>query len=271
MKRVIITLSLLFSFAVSMVAGTAAGVFLDINPVIAGVSLFVGSNLLAAFVPQINGLPVLLFAAPGGIGTAFAANFKSLQENLTWNDAAAPILDLRIETQEDGVILEMVAASIAAYNGFMVQGAQVANDVLLRVADGALYNKNVTITGHTSAAGAINFYGDSDNKGKVPFRYLNAQILALEPQVFKKFTAISVPAMAAGDTCEVLYSDGHRQVYEAQELIALSARYQQVPGIILNNIDARIKQATFTCAAAHPAYIFNYVLPPAAKPAAVKK
>jgi len=262
MKKILTLLSLLL---VSIVSGVGIGAALDVSPLIP----VAGSFLLS--IAPLPGLPAgslysLLFTAAGGIGTPFAFQFKGLPQFLTWNDAGNPLTDLRVETQEDGVIHDWLAASLAAMNGFMIQGAIPANNIIVRLASGFIKNKNVTISGHTAAVGAINFYAASDNCGVYDTRgnfalyslkTQNAQILALEPTTFSDFTAIFVPAMAAGDTCEILYNNGHRQLYNINDLTNLSTIYQGAPGIIVNNVNANMHSAQFQCAAAHPAYVLK--------------
>lgn len=204
----------------------------------------------------------LLFTAPGGIATPFAFNLKGLPQFLTWNNVV-PLTSLRVETQEDGVLHDWVAASIAACNGYMVLGAQAANIVTMRLASGFLQNKNVTISGVTSAAGAVGFFGASDNinSDAKPFKTSNAAILGLNPTTFDNFTAIWAPTMAAvTDTCQVVYRNGHMQLYNINDLAALSSLFQEVPAIMLNNVNAYIHTATFTCAAATPAYVLSVKL-----------
>jgi len=244
-------ISIFAALLVSVFIGISAGAALNVSPVIPGVISFVGS-----FVPLPGGsLYALVFTAPGGIATPFAFPLKGLPQFLTFNNVV-PLTSLRVETQEDGVIHDWVALSIAAMNGYMVLGAQAANIVTLRLANGFLSNRNVTISGVTSAAGAIGFYAASDKPGTAPFITKNANILALEPTDITDFTAVFTPAMAAvTDTCEVVYRNGHRQVYNINDLAALSSLYQEVPAIMVNNINANVHKATFTCAAATPAYI----------------
>lgn len=250
MKKVIALFSVL---VVSIFVGLGLGAALNINPIIPGVASFV-----ASFIPLPAGsVYALLFTAPGGIATPFAQPLKGLPQFLTFNNVV-PLTSLRVETQEDGVIHDLVALSIAAVNGFMVLGAQAANVVTLRLANGFMPNKNITISGVTSAAGAIGFYGASDCFGTAAFKTTNAQILAAEPTTFTDFTAVFVPAMAAvTDTCQIVYRNGHTQLYNINDLAALSSIYQEVPGIMVNNMNANIISATFVCAAAHPAYVLK--------------
>lgn len=219
------------------------------------VQIFAAPELFTA-VGVTSGL--LIFTAPGGAATAFSFNMTYLPEFLTYNPGANPLTSLRVETQEDGVLHDWNAAAIAAMNNFMKVGTVTANDVNLRLSDGELRPKNVTISGVTSAAGAVAFYVASDNVGTVPFKSSNAAILALNPTRFEKFTALFIPAMAtATDYAEIEYYDGHKQRWEMEDLRRRSSDYQQVEGIIINNVNGYIKAATVRCAAATPAYILS--------------
>jgi hypothetical protein len=223
------------------------------------IALFVTVILVQSIFPHNAGLVygILVFTAPGGIATPFAFNMNYLPQFLTFNNVV-PLTTLRIETQEDGVLHDWTAAGIAAVNGYMVLGAQAANIVTLRVANGHLKNKNVTISGVTSAAGAIGFFVCSDNLGSYAFKTNNAAILALNPTRFENFTAVFAPTMAAvTDRCEVVYNNGHQEIYNINDLAAMTSMFQEVPAIMVNNINAYIKSATFTCAAATPAYVFS--------------
>jgi hypothetical protein len=224
--------------------------------------MFVSALAINHFIPDHPGLILgsLIFTAPGGIATPFTFNMNYLPQFLTFNNVV-PLTSLRISTQEDGVLHDLVAASIAVINGYMVVGAQAANIVVLRVANGQLNPKNVTISGVTSAAGAIGFYEASDQKGTYAFQSKTAQILALNPTTFMDFTAIWVPAMAAvTDFAEIEYNSGLKQTYNINDLAALSSYYQELPQIMVNNVNSYIKSVKFTCAAATPAYVMNIKL-----------
>lgn len=201
---------------------------------------------------------MLIATAAGGVATPFSFNMTYLPEFLHYNPGANPLTSLRVETQEDGVLHDFTAAGIAAMNGFMQVGTVTANDVILRLADGELRPRNVTISGVTSAAGAVNFYVASDNKGLSAFKTSNAAILALNPTTFEKFTALFIPAMATlTDYAEITYDDGHQQRWELQDIRIQSTKFQQLPTCVINNIDGRIKKAVIRCAAATPAYILS--------------
>lgn len=201
---------------------------------------------------------MLIFSAPGGVGTPFTQNIPFLPEILRWNDAAAPLINLRISTKEDGVLHDWNAAAIAAMNGYMHVGPQAANDVTMKIASGHL-DAAVTVNGTTSAAGAINFYSSSDNKGQgmtpVPLKSQIDTVIALTPTIFQNFMALFIPIMATlTDYADVEFSDGHKERMEIQDLIGRSTEYQQIPGIIINNITSYIHRVSLRCAANTPVY-----------------
>jgi HJR/Mrr/RecB family endonuclease len=143
-------------------------------------------------------------------------------------------------------------------NNFMKVGTVTANDVNLRITDGELRPKNVTVSGVTSAAGTVGFYVVSDNKGTVPFKSSNAAILALNPTRFEKFTALFIPAMATlTDYAEIEYDDGHKQRWEMEDIRRMSSVFQQVETVVINNVNGYIKSATIRCAALTPAYVLS--------------
>lgn len=202
----------------------------------------------------------LVFTAPGGIGTAFTFNLTYLPEFLSYT-AANQLTSLRVESQEDGVLHDWTTAGLNAMANFLKVGASTANTFLFRLSDGELRPKNVTISGVTAAAGAIPFFACSDNPGTVAFKSSNANVLALNPTLFEKFTAVFLPTKATGtDYAEVTFDNGHTQRFEMEELRNLSSVYQQTEGIIINNVNGYIKKAVVRTAAATPAYILSVKL-----------
>ena len=203
---------------------------------------------------------MLLYTSPA-VAATYQFNLTFLPEFFTWNDAGAPITLFRVETQEDGVLHDYNAAAIAAANGYMMPGAQAANQVTLRIADGHIADRNVTIT-LTIAAAAIAFFCSSDNAGSIPYIFKNAAILALNPTEFKKFTALFIPALVA-DTSRVSveYADGHKQILAVADLLSYSSMYQQVPGIIVNNIQSYIHKVVVESVAAVAAYTLSVKIP----------
>jgi len=204
---------------------------------------------------------MLLYTSPA-VAATYQFNLTYLPARFTWNDAGTPITLFRVETQEDGVIADYNAAAIAAANGYSMVGAQAANQVTLRVANGKLDNKNVTVTVTTAAAAAIAFFGASDCKGTVPYLFKNAAILALNPTTFNKFVAVFIPALvAATSRVEVEFADGHRDTFAVADLLSMSTFYQEVPGVIINNMMGYIHKITVVSVAAVASYVLSYKLP----------
>jgi len=207
------------------------------------------------------GEALLIYTAAGGVATPFSWNMTYLPEIISFT-AATQLTSLRIETQEDGVLHDWVTASLNAMANYRKVGTVTANTYYFRIGDGELRPKNVTISGITAAAGAVPFYVQSSNKGTVPFKSSNAQILALNPTRFTKFTALFIPTLATGtDYAQITYDDGHSQRWEMEDLRNESSLYQQVEGIIIDNLHGTIKDVIVRTAAATPAYILAVFVP----------
>ena len=204
---------------------------------------------------------MLFYTSPAAPGT-YQFNLTFIPEFFTWNDAGVAVRKFSIETQEDGVLADYNAPAIAAINGYMFAGAQAANQVCLRIADGHIADRNVTVTVTIAAAAAISFYGSSDNIGSLPYLMRYAAVLALNPTEFKKFTAIFIPELvAATSRVTVEFADGHKQIFAVADLLALSAMYQQVQGVIVNNIQSYIHRVTVESKDAATAYILSVKFP----------
>jgi len=206
-------------------------------------------------------LGALVFTAPGGIGVPFTFNMSSLPEKITWNDGGNPLTSLRIETQEDGVLHDWTAAAIASMRGFMNIGALPANTQSMYVADGNIGKRNVTVSGVTSAAGAVPVFVSSDNIGVAPFKTSLSNVLPQNDTEFSKFSALFLPnVVTATDRVQIFYKDGHVQIFDAVELSAWSAIFQDTPGIVINNLLGYIDKVIVTSVLGGAAYVMSVKL-----------
>lgn len=199
------------------------------------------------------------YTAAGGAATPFSFPLTFLPEFLIFNPAANQLTSLKVEDQGDGVILDLDTTGLNALKNFMFAGTK-ANAVCLVLADGIRLNRNITVSGVTSAAGAIDFFTSGDNKGTTTIKSLKAAILANNPTVFEKFTALFLPSLAAGDKVYVDYNDGNTQIFERDELEQLSGHYQNVTGYVLNNVSSYIKKAQVIAASAQTAYVLTALI-----------
>lgn len=257
MKIFKIILSILFAGIFAIVGGSITSMAVGCSPAIPSIAFFG-----ASFIPTPKGIAAFnIFTAPGGAGVPFTWQMNYLPEHLTFNNTV-PLTSLKVETTEDGVLHDWTAAGLVATGNFMVKGTVPAGTLQFRLADGELRPKNVTISGVTSGAGLVPFFISSDRVGKMPIKTKNAQILANNPTTFEKFTALFIPTMATGtDRVEITYRSGLQQTYAMEDLLNLSANFQQVPGVIINNYTSYISKVIVTCAAATPAYVVNVVIP----------
>ena len=254
-----------FMFAISVLfCSVLLGFCFEISPLVA--IPFVGAGAIAlnnvGLFPT-GSLPLMVFTAPGGAGTPFTFNLPYLPQFLTYNHAANPLTSLKVSTKQFGVMHDYNAAMIAAMNAYMLNGALPATNVLLRIATGNIPSQDCTISGVTAAAGAINIFANSDNQSKIakPFIAKQSAILALTPTRFSKFTALFIPALAAAtDRVEIEYISGYKEILENQELTALSSIYQNVAGVIVNNVNSYMKEVTVVTAAATPCYILSVMV-----------
>lgn len=198
------------------------------------------------------------FTAPGGAAVAFSFNLTFLPEFLIFNAAANQLTSLKVDDQNDGVILDLDTAGLNACKNFMFNGTK-ANAVFLRLADGQRNNRNITISGVTSAVGAIDFFACSDNVGISSFKTGKVAVLANNPTEFSKFSALFLPSLAAGDRIIIDYSDGHTQIMERDELEQLSGLYNNIVGYIINNVTSYISNVTVICAAANTVYKLSVI------------
>jgi hypothetical protein len=193
------------------------------------------------------------YTAAGGAATAFGFNLTFLPEFLYFNPAANQLTSLKVEDQGTGVLLDLDTTGINAVKNFMCPGV-VSNGVLLRLAAGNILGRNVYISGVTSAAGAVDFFTNGDNKTQIMYKTTKAYILASNPTVFTKFSALFLPSLAAGDKVYIDFADGSSQIFEREDLNALSGIFQQVVGYIVNNVGSYISKVTVITASAQTAY-----------------
>jgi len=199
-----------------------------------------------------------IFTAPGGIATPFTFNMNYLPEVIVVNDGGNPLTSLRVDTQEDGVLHDWTAAAIAAMSGFMHVGALAANTIKMQVSSGKLEGKQVTISGVTSAAGAVPIFVSSDNEGIAAFTTSLSNIIAGNDTTFEKFTAVFLPNLVtANDRVQVFYKDGLTEVLDLQEIVAMSTMFQAVGQPIINNLAGNIKKIIVSCAAGGAAYVLR--------------
>lgn len=192
------------------------------------------------------------YTAAGGAATAFSFNMTFLPEFLFYATANA-LTSLKVEDQGDGVILDLDSAGCTAVKNFAVYGIPT-NGHLFRLADGVRLGRNITVSGVTSAAGAVDFFVSGDNKGIASFTYNKFAILANNPTDIRKFSALFIPSLAASDRVYVDYLDGHTQIYEREELAALSGIFQTTTGYVINNINSYIDKVQIVCASLNTAY-----------------
>lgn len=207
---------------------------------------------------------MLVATSPAAIG-AFQFQLNYIPQFLIWDAGAAPLTNLRVEEAKLGVICDLPAAGILQVRNFMRFGLVASTVTKLRLANGQLSNKNVTITATIAAAVAVPFQACSDNGDNggrrcIPFRYNVAALLAGQPTPFQDFTAVFLPNLAAADTVYIEFSNGHSQLFNGVELLELTALWQNnqlATGFHVNNINSYIHRIVVTQAIAGVAYVYK--------------
>jgi hypothetical protein len=196
------------------------------------------------------------FTAAGGAATAFSYTGTFLPEFIYFNPAANQLTSLKVEDQGGGIYLDLDTTGINACKNFMTEGV-VTNGVFIRLANGTLLGRNITISGVTSAAGAVDFFLCGDRMGDAAYRYTKATVLPSTLTYFDKFFALFLPSLAAGDKIYVEFNDGSQQIFEREELNMISGIYQNTVGYILNNVGTYIRRAGILVASQQIIYTYK--------------
>ena len=249
--------SIILAGIFAIFGGLVTSSVIGCTPLIPGSIFFIGS-----LIPTPKGVAAFnIFTAPGGAATPFQFQLNYLPEHLTFTNVV-PLTSLKIETTEEGVLHDWTAAGLVATANFMVKGVVPANTVQYRLSDGELRPRNVTISGVTSGAGLVPFFISSDRVGKLALKTKNAIVLANNPTTFEKFTALFIPTMATvTDYAQITYNSGLTYTYAMEDLLRLSANFQNVPGVIINNYTGYIQKVQIVCAAQTPVYVISAYIP----------
>ena len=205
---------------------------------------------------------MLVWTSPAAIGAA-QFNLNYIPQFLIWDAAANPLTNLRVEEASQGVICDMPAAALLQIRDYMRFGLVASTVTKIRLANGHLKNKNITITAVIAAAAAVPFQACSDCPGTKPFKYTTAALLAGQPTPFTNFTVLFLPGLAAGDTVQIRFRNRHVQLFNEVELLELTALWQNnqlATGFQVNNINSYIVEAIVTQAIAGAAYVESVLL-----------
>ena len=200
--------------------------------------------------------------SPAAIG-AFQFNINFIPQFLMWEEGANPLTNLRVEEQNAGVLCDLPLAGLAEVTRFQRFGNAASTFRMLRLANGTMFGKNVTITAGIAGAVAVPLYASGDTPGNVAIKYQSAALLAGTPMPFKDFTALYLPGLGVNDTVLVRFDNGHTQLFHREELLEFAAMYQNsqaATNFIVNNVNSYISEVTVTQAVAGPAYIQRLAL-----------
>jgi len=171
--------------------------------------------------------------------------------------AATQLTGLKVEVLGEGVVVDLDATGLTAQGKHRVLGV-VTNGYVIDVADGIITGKNTRLTFTNSAAQTPDIFATGDNIGGIYVRTQKATVLLNNNTMFSKFAVLFLPSLAAGDKVTVTYEDGLTQIWEREDLNAISGYVQNVPAYQIDNLDGSIKTVQVLAAATQTVYVTDY-------------
>lgn len=199
---------------------------------------------------------MLLGQIAAGIGTATTINLTYVPQYLYWANATT-LQALRVIIEGDGTIVDLDTAGINALKCVMMPGRQT-NGFYMPLSNGFIPAKNVAIIATNGVAAAIDLYGFSIDKPAN--RYIQSvmqNVLANSGISVSNFITLALPnAVTATDIINVEYANGLVQRYDAVDLLAQNAFYQNdiTNSISVNNFRQNVRRVDFTPALAQNVY-----------------
>ena len=171
--------------------------------------------------------------------------------------AATQLTALKVEVLGEGVIVDLDATGLTAQGRHRLVGV-VTNGYVIDVADGIITGKNTRLTFTNSAAQTPDVFVTGDNIGSIYIRTQKATVLLNNNTMFDKFGALFLPSLAAGDKVTVTYEDGLTQIWDRDDIAAISGYYQNTTGYVIDNLAGNIKSAQVLVAATQTVYVTDY-------------
>lgn len=199
---------------------------------------------------------MLIGQAAAGVGTATTIDLTYMPQVLYWANATTPQA-LRVIVEGDGTILDLDTAGLNALK-CVSQPGRAANGFYISLANGFVPSKNTQIIFTNGVAAAIDLYGYSLMKPATKYvQSVQQNVLANSGIVVSNFMVLALPnAVTATDIINVEYVNGHVQRYDAVDLAAMNAVYQNdlTNAILVNNLRQNVRRVDFTPALAQNVY-----------------
>ena len=209
--------------------------------------------------------PLILAVVWGTVGasTTGTFTFNYVPQFIEFVTTTAPTT-IQINVNGDGLIFNLDGANgIPAMGGIRQYGRIVTGNYVFQLANGLINGKNgsVTITTGVSAC-TVRTWSPIGN-GSFYFVYMQASALANQSYNLQNFAYAAFPSAAAADQIQIAYPGGSLDNITREELAAYLNYFQNsattANGYSIDNIaPSRIKQLTFTPAAAQTFYVMKY-------------
>jgi hypothetical protein len=247
-----VAIALLFSIVMAFVGGFTAFA-LHVQPLFGAIA---GAGLSLIPTPSgVLGLKIGTLTTGAAAITTFDLQF--VPEKLYFA-AATQLTGLKVEVMGVGTIVDLDASGLTVQGLHRLSG-RPTNGYIIDVADGIIKGTNCRVTMTNSAAQTPDVFAMGDNDGTIYIRTQKQYILASNATDIDNFAALFMPSLAAGDKIIVTFDDNTTQIFERDELAALSGYVQNTTAYQLDNLDGSIKNASLLVATAQTVYKTDYL------------
>jgi hypothetical protein len=191
----------------------------------------------------------------GGVDVVTTINLTYLPEFIVLPSTCKKIL---INVLGDGVVVDLDQrgiSSLGELEKFGINGTEQTypsngNPIYtLRLADGIILNKNVTIELTNDNAAASNIFGFSTSKGNLYVQNLRQTVFANSGTELKSFLNLSLVNGSGTDDIQVTFTDGTTQKFDITELPVLLSMQQNITrttnDYILNNTNGAVSLVNY--------------------------
>jgi len=191
-----------------------------------------------------------------GVGVVTTIDLQFCPEKIAYI-AATQLTGLKVEVLGEGTIVDLDAAGLTAAGRHRLVGFST-NGYVIPVADGVIQGKNTRVTITNSAAQTPDIFVTGDNVGAIYVRTQKSTVLLNNNTEFSKFGALFLPSLAAGDKVFITYEDGLTQIWERDDIMAISGYFQNTVAYVVDNLEGKIKKASVLVATTQTAYVTDF-------------
>ena len=200
-----------------------------------------------------------IFQYPAGATTAREITF--CPQFLVISGVAAIDCDVKVQTLQDGVIVDVDNAGLQAVKQPAAIGVPSANYVVLQLTNGLLGNATTIITiANNDGINPVDVFGTSEmGKGNTYTSVFRTRVFANAGQSFSNFSAMYIPAAGADDIFSVFSkSKGLNDNMKREEIRALTLYSQGLDVFAILNFDQSVTNVVYTPTADRDVYTMAF-------------